>query len=285
MTSSPRGSGAGARRAVNDPFGGLVLALDTASGEGSAAIGGRVGGGDHRLEVLARVGLEAREEHASLLIPRIRQLMEKIGAGLEEFTAIVVGAGPGSFTGVRVGAATAKGLARALNLPLYAFSSLAAAAAEDGSGRFREEGLALSSSPHRSDGILISDFDTLRPRCVLFDARGNRVYAGAYRLGDSGFETLLEPRATELAEVLSGLIPPAAFLMGDGALRHRAILESAGHLVLPPPFGRPTADGLIRLLSLAPDTRPLKDPGRWEPEYLRSSGAERMRKAGSKGKP
>ena len=63
--------------------------------------------------------------------------------------------------------------------------------------------------------------------------------------------------------------------MGEGAVRHRAILEEAGHPVLEAPFGQPTADGLIRLLSLAPETPPLDDPGRWEPEYLRASGAER----------
>jgi hypothetical protein len=64
--------------------------------------------------------------------------------------------------------------------------------------------------------------------------------------------------------------------MGEGALRHRAILEEAGHPVLGPPFGYPTAEGLIRLLSLDPETPPLEDPGRWEPEYLRASGAERI---------
>lgn len=263
------------RQQMNEVFGGLILALDTASQEGSAAVGARASGGGSRLKVLARTSLRAKEEHAALLIPRIRKLMEDVEADIKDFSGIVVGAGPGSFTGVRVGAATAKGLAHALELPLWAFSSLAAAAAEDGSGRIPEERLTLS--PPASDGVLISDFDTLRPRCVLFDARGNRVYAGAYRLGQEGFETLLEPRATDLSGILAGLIPPAAVLMGDGALRHRTVLEAAGHPVLPPPFGRPTADGLIRLLSLAPDTCPLDDPGRWEPEYLRASGAERMR--------
>jgi len=256
------------------PSGGLVLAMDTAMREGSAAIGSRIAGSGLRMEVLARVNLRAEEEHAALLIPRIHQLMEKVGAEFSEFSGVVVGAGPGSFTGVRVGAATAKGLARGLNLPLWAFSSLAAAAAEDGSGRSPRDPIALSR--RGSDGDLISDFDTLRPRFVLFDARGSRVYAGAYRLGPSGFETLLQPRAAEVSEVLAGLIPPGAILMGDGALQHRAILESAGHPVLPPPFGRPTADGLIRILSLDPEAPPLKDPGRWEPEYLRASGAERM---------
>lgn len=282
MDFAARGSRRSGRQ-VRQASGGLILALDTASREGSAAIGAPLRGKGSRVEVLARTNLRAKEEHAALLIPRIRRIMEDVGAQMKDFAGIVVGAGPGSFTGVRVGAATAKGLARALDLPLWAFSSLAAAAAEDGSGRVSGERLTLS--PPGSDGVLISDFDTLRPRCVLFDARGNRVYAGAYRLGHEGFETLLEPRAADLSEILGGLIPTGAVLMGDGALAHRAVLEAAGHPVLPPPFGRPTADGLIRLLSLAPDTPPLEDPGRWEPEYLRASGAERMRTVERKADP
>jgi len=259
-----------------DPFGGLLLAMDTAGREGSAALATRTGTDSGRLEVLARVSLRAEEEHASLLIPRIRALMDEIAADREELSGILVGAGPGSFTGVRVAAATAKGFARALNLPLWAFSSLAAAAVEDGSSRG-----AVGQGPpvwtgDRTGTRLSSDFDTLRPRCVLFDARGERVYVAAYRLAGGQLETLLEPQASTVAEMLDGRLPPGALLMGDGAVRHRAIIEDAGHPVLPAPFGQPTASGLVRLLSLDPTTPPLEDPGRWEPDYLRASGAERM---------
>jgi tRNA threonylcarbamoyladenosine biosynthesis protein TsaB len=259
---------------MNSPFGGLILAVDTSAREGSAALAAPAGADNHQLEVLARVTLRAQEEHASLLIPRIQALMDEIGADREEISGVVVGAGPGSFTGVRVGASTAKGLAKALSLPLWAFSSLAAAAVEDGSTR----GVGGHSAWTRidSNGCFTSDFDTLRPRCVLFDARGDRVYLAAYKLGEGGLETLLEPQAATLSEAMGGLIPEGALLMGDGATQHRMILESTGHPVLPPPFGKPTADGLVRLLSLDPDTPPLDDPGRWEPAYLRASGAERM---------
>jgi hypothetical protein len=112
---------------------------------------------------------------------------------------------------------------------------------------------------------------------VLFDARGGRVYAAAYRIEEEGLRTLLEPRAATIQELLEdGLLPPGAMLLGDGALRHRALLERAGHAVLPPPLGQPSAVGLVRLLAVDPDTPPLEDPGRWEPDYLRASGAERM---------
>ena len=124
------------------PFDGLLLAMDTSGREGSAALATPMGGDPGRLQVLARISLRAEEEHASLLVPRIQALLEEVGAGREELSGILVGAGPGSFTGVRVGAATAKGFARALNLPLWAFSSLAAAAVEDGSPR-NDEGWKL----------------------------------------------------------------------------------------------------------------------------------------------
>ena len=273
-----RGDGSGSGSQVRDPdgFGGLILAMDTSGRRGSAAVAAPVGEDPRRLEVLSRVFLRAEEEHASLLIPRIRALLEEIGADREELAGIVVGAGPGSFTGVRVGAATAKGVSRALRLPLWVFSSLAAAAMADGSSR----GVPFEGHPawggEGETGRLSSDFDTIRPRCVLFDARGDRVYAAAYRLSMGRVETLLAPCATTLTEVLDGLVPPGALLLGDGALRNRAILEEAGHPVLPPPFGEPSADGLIRLLALSPDEPPLDAPERWEPQYLRASGAERM---------
>jgi tRNA threonylcarbamoyladenosine biosynthesis protein TsaB len=234
-----------------EPFGGLFLAMDTSTREGSAALGRR--SGDGVVEILGRVSLAAEEEHASLLIPRIGELMEEVGADMEELEGIVAGAGPGSFTGVRVGAATGKGLAQALGLPLWAFSSLAAAAV----------------SP---DG---EEEASLHPRCVLFDARGDRVYVAAYRIAHDRLETLLEPTATTVTDLMEELIPPGALLMGDGATRHQDLLGGAGHPVLLPPAGVPTADGLLRLLHLDADARPLTDPGRWEPDYLRTSGAER----------
>ncbi|MFH1762595.1 MAG: tRNA (adenosine(37)-N6)-threonylcarbamoyltransferase complex dimerization subunit type 1 TsaB [Gemmatimonadota bacterium] len=234
---------------------GLFLAIDTAGAEGSVAIGHRSGVShrqpETRLEILAGTTLRPDEEHASLLLPRVQDLLGEVGAGVGDLSGVVVGSGPGSFTGVRVGAATAKGLAWALNLPLWAFSSLAAAAAD-------------------------VDDDPFRPRLVLFDARGDRVYAAAYRVARGSMDTLLAPRATTVGEVLDELLPPGALLMGDGALKHQALLQGAGNLVLPPPAGRPSARGLLRLLSLDAEAAPLDDLGRWEPDYLRESGAERM---------
>jgi tRNA threonylcarbamoyladenosine biosynthesis protein TsaB len=255
----------------------LVLAMDTSGRIGSVAVGfwpteSRAGNG----VVLGRRSLEEREEHASLLLPRIQDLLEEVGVGPADLSGLAVGAGPGSFTGVRVGVATAKGMARALRLPLWGFSSLAAAAVGpwgfSGSGPDTREVGGLEEDPSLAS-------DPMRPRCVLFDARGDRLYAAAFRISGEGVEVLLEPRASTVGEMCEGLIPPGAVLMGDGAIRHQADFQQSGFDVLSPPAGVPTAEGLIRLLTLDPLARPLGDPGRWEPEYLRASGAARMHRS------
>jgi tRNA threonylcarbamoyladenosine biosynthesis protein TsaB len=228
---------------------GLVVALDTSARQGSLALGSFAAGGK-RMELLASRRIDIEEEHASLLVPRIEELLAEVESGWSELRGVVAGAGPGSFTGVRVGAATAKGMAWALGLPLWAVSSLVGAAA------------ALEEEP-------------LKPRMVLFDARADRLYVGAFRFGDRQVETLVSPMATTVDRVLEDLVPPGSVLMGDGAWRHRDLLGSLGVPILPSPAGNPSAPGLLRSLALEPANPPVDDLARWGPEYLRASGAER----------
>ena len=254
-------AGPPARSSARKTSGGLILAMDTSGQEGSAALA-RLGPSPGSLQVLASRMLRPEEEHASLLVPRILEIMEEASASRKDLAGIVVGAGPGSFTGVRVGAATAKGVAWALDLPLWAFSSLAAAAAAD------------FGNPGEGPSV----------RCVLFDARGERLYAAAYAFREGAPEVVLDPRATSVEEILRGMIPEGAVLMGDGAWRHLERFRGEGLEVLPPPAGRPTARGLLRLLAADAAQQPLDDPGRWEPCYLRESGAERTWKTRRKWK-
>lgn len=230
----------------------LMLALETSGKVGSAAIG--TWGNNGEMTILAEVWIEKEEEQAAVLMPRIHELLDRVGVAPEDLSGVVVGAGPGSFTGVRIGAATAKGISWALDIEFWAVSSLLGAA------------LASSDEP-------------MRPRMVLIDARGDRLYAAAYREVRDSVETLLEPIATTLGEVMNGLIPPGAVLMGDGAQRHRDLLESQGNPILPEREGRPSARGLLKAAATTPAAAPIEDVGRWNPEYLRVSGAERLWRA------
>jgi tRNA threonylcarbamoyladenosine biosynthesis protein TsaB len=225
---------------------GFHLALDTSGASGFVAVGR---GG----QVLARTRMDRKGQHAARMIPAIRRVLDEASVDVGELSGVIVGEGPGSFTGVRVAAATAKGLARGLGVPLWAVSSLAAGAVGD-----------LGA---RGPGV----------RYVLFDARGERVYAACYGVGSRGVETLLPPHATELRDLLAGDVPDGAAFAGDGAERHRRVIEGAGFRLLPPPVGDPSADALLHLLALHPDTPPVPEAElpTWEPRYVKASSAER----------
>lgn len=218
---------------------GTFLAFDTSGAHGSVAVGAGT-------SVRAARTLEAPQEHASRLIPVIDLVLADAGVDKAGLDGIVVGEGPGSFTGVRVAAATAKGLAHALGLPLWTFSSLAAAALAEDVGPIRY---------------------------VLFDARSDRVYGACYGVGTTAVQDLVEPHGGRLRDVLHGDVAPGAVFVGDGARRHRAAIEGAGFPVGRAP-SRSLAEGLLRLQSLRSQVGPVAHVAAWEPRYVRASSAE-----------
>lgn len=237
----------------------VLIAFETSGPVGSVALA--VDG-----ELAGRVFLGERGGHAAALIPAVEDALAQAGLPRDAITGVVVGSGPGSFTGVRVGAAAGKGLAHGLGVPLYGVSSLMAAA-------LTEEAIPGDVGPWASPGPRAELH--LHVRYVLFDARGDRVFTAAYRLTGGIPETLREPTFAHLPEILEDTELAGAGFCGDGAQRHAGLLQEEGRLVLPPPVGFPSADGLLRYASLSPDFQPLADPFAWEPEYLRASNAER----------
>lgn len=217
------------------------LGLETSGALGSVAV--TVGG-----EVRAELWLETPGKHAAELIPRVEAALAVARVGRADLTGVVVGRGPGSFTGVRIGAAVGKGIAHALGIPLWAISSLEAAA------------VAGDEGPTH--------------RCVLFDARADRVYAACYRVeGARVVATPIAPHATRIADLLDEGVPAGTILMGSGATKHAATLRAGGHEVAPPPAGVPTAGALLRLLLASPGREPVGSLDPWEPEYVKGSSA------------
>lgn len=228
-----------------------ILALDSSTATGSVAVevGGRV-----RAEVTLHVGTG----HSAVLLPAVDQALRWAGVERADLAGVVVGGGPGSFTGLRIGAATAKGIVHALGVPLWSYSALLAVAADSATAD--------------------------RPVCALFDARRRDVYAALYRFAD-GVEEVLAPTALsvdELVERLGGEEPP--ILTGEGALLHADELSAAlGARIAPPHLALPRASALLWLRGVAPELGRVADPARWEPEYVRASGAERIARAGGAG--
>lgn len=239
----------------------VLLALETSGPVGSVALS--VGG-----RVRSRRFLGDPGGHAAAVVPAVAGVLEESGVSRAQVTGVVAGSGPGSFTGVRVAAAAAKGLAFALGVPLWPVSSLLGAA-------LTEQALPGEAGPWGAAGEVVGQH--LHTRFLLFDARGDRVFAAAYRLTDGLPLELRPPFFAHLPEILEEKSLAGAAFCGDGAVRHGARLESEGRLVLPPPLGFPSADGLLRVLAVDPDRPALEDAGGWEPDYLRESSARRTR--------
>lgn len=110
--------------------------------------------------------------HAARLVPALQESLGRAGVERRSLSAIAVGNGPGSYTGTRVGGAAAKGLARALGIPLGGCDTLAA--------------IAYGALADGEEGL------------VALDARRGNVYLGRYRRVGDGITTLRAPSKVSL---------------------------------------------------------------------------------------
>jgi tRNA threonylcarbamoyladenosine biosynthesis protein TsaB len=214
----------------------VYVAIETATDVGSIAVGDGAA-------LLGEVALGVHARHAEMMLPALDFILQGARVDRTAITGVVVGAGPGSFTGVRIAGATARGLAMGLNVPLFAFSSLAALAAS---------------------------VATDRPVCALFDARRGEVYAACYVRAKAGLSALMAPAvcsADDLRERVSVWDP---VYIGDGARRYADVLRIAA-----PVPAWPRASQLLALAAAQPEDGRVLDMAAWEPDYLRASGAER----------
>ena len=106
----------------------MELSIDTASELASVAL-------SQEGALVAECTWRCRRNHSVELLPSVDRLLAQASVDKTSLSAIFVSTGPGMYTGLRVGIATAKGLARALGLPLV------------GVGRLELEAYAHSAFP------------------------------------------------------------------------------------------------------------------------------------------
>ena len=222
-----------------------ILGFDTSTSELSVAI---TSGPAVLAEHEAGPDERGRPRHATALLPAVEAALAEAG-GWERIGRLAVGVGPGTFTGLRIGVATARALAQARGLGLAGVSSLAALAAgvEDAEPRpAAARGASTPSAARRSQRC------TTRPAREIWPA-----WVGP---------------PEELAERV-GELPAPPLAVGDGSVRFRNELESAGATVPEDddPAHRLRARHLCRLAAEAPDARDI------EPNYLRRPDAELWR--------
>ncbi|HXV52884.1 MAG TPA: tRNA (adenosine(37)-N6)-threonylcarbamoyltransferase complex dimerization subunit type 1 TsaB [Solirubrobacterales bacterium] len=183
---------------------GAILGFDTATADAVVAV---TIGGQPVSERRAQPDGSGRPRHAAKLLAEIEAAAADAG-GWEAIERLAVGIGPGTFTGLRIGVTTARALAQARSLPLVGVGSLEAL------------GLGIAE---RAEG---------RKCLPLIDARRAELFGAL--VDDSG-QPLWDPFVAGPEQLLqrladAGLRPLAG---GDGSLRFRAQLESAGVDVLP----------------------------------------------------
>ncbi len=195
----------------------LMLALDTATERASLAVGSPEHHEDIREHFLAGRRDLSRE------IERVAaELLREAGATPRDLAAIVVADGPGSFTGLRIGIAFAKGLAKALGVPLLTAPSLMGAA---------------------------QSLDRYGPVRAEYDALRGETYRAVYAFTDTAVETVTPPtlsvgagdgpRATEADASAAALIELAGLTGGTTEVTDVAGWE--------PAYGRPAEAEARRL--------------------------------------
>jgi len=170
--------------------------------------------------------LQQRPAHGAELLPGVARLLDDAGLGWGDIDAVALGVGPGAFTGLRIGVATARALARAHGAELRAVSSLAALA-------------------------LCIEAPVALP---LIDARRGELFAALYEDGRQTMEPFAAaPDVVAETVAATGKNPLAA---GDGSVRFREVLETAGIRVAAPGSRAHVVRGLsvCRLASTAPPT-------------------------------
>jgi len=173
----------------------LLLALDTSTRIASVGV-------HDGEQVLSEVTWLAGREHSTRLLVEADFALSRVGRDQRELTGLVVARGPGSFTGVRVAISVAKGMAFALQVPLWGVSTLDVVAA-----------MAVTELP-----VL----------AVLEAGRGR--YATA--LYEGGRCTGL-PRLATLGELAQLILQPT-LLIGELNAQARAVLESTTQARLAP---------------------------------------------------
>ena len=248
----------------------IVLALDTSTSQGGVALV------DDTLTVRARAVWQRVKSHSEFLTPTIEGVLREAQLTLKDVDALAVGHGPGSFTGIRIAVSAVKGLAYALQKPVYAFDTL--------------EILAHGVSDHS------------RPVLSLVNAHKNLLFANvydwrAYPLDDWRAQALADwqPSAADDWEARSGrwvprhkiealsleaiarLVQEPILCVGDGYLEYEDHfrLELRKSLIRDAAFAdEPSPETLGRMALTLGNHNQALEWNSLQALYIRASGAE-----------
>lgn len=223
--------------------------------------------------LIAEYTMNHKKTHSETLLPMIDEIVKTSEIKLEELDAIAIAAGPGSFTGLRIGAATAKGLALAIDKPIVPVKTC--------------EGLAFNM--WGAEGLV----------CPIMDARRNQVYTGIYLV--KGNVDVIMPQQPmdihDLIEKLNGIkeesessssnisASPSVTFLGDGVDIYEKNIWDEIKIpckMAPANMNRQRAASVAAYGEILYKEKKYVSADDFAPEYLRKSQAERVREENSK---
>jgi tRNA threonylcarbamoyladenosine biosynthesis protein TsaB len=173
-----------------------ILAIETATGMGGVAL-------MEDETLLAEYRMDMTMAHAERLMVMVDRVLKDGGLTPDDLDALAVSIGPGSFTGLRVAVSTVKGWVTGKPIPVAAVPTLEAMAWTVPAG-----------------GYSI---------CPMIDAKKREVYAALFSCHEDGTlkrameDQVISPEV--LCERLREPSSPPTVFLGDGASKHREVLE------------------------------------------------------------
>jgi tRNA threonylcarbamoyladenosine biosynthesis protein TsaB len=221
------------------------VAIETTTPHGSIA----VAVADRLLESTA---LDPVRRHNLELAAEIDRLLRKHGAGPADLGRLFLSIGPGSFTGLRIAVATAKMLAYALPLEVFAVPTIE---------------------------VVVANVPAARsPVAVCLSRKQEQVYGAVYRHEAGRWRPAVEPAVRTWRELLAAAPRPLAAVGEIGPLGP----DDAQVQALGADLAKPRSD-MVWALGLALARRGLAaDPHRLEPLYARRPEAVERWEASSR---
>lgn len=227
----------------------MILGIDSSSLVASVAL-------IDDTTIIAEYTINLKKTHSQTLLPMIDEIIKMTGIDKKEIEAIAVTNGPGSFTGLRIGAATAKGLAFALDIPIIGVSTIK----------------AMAYNYNHCNKLI----------CPIMDARRNQVYTGIYECQNEELKEILEPCAVSIVELIDKILKldREIIFIGDGIPVYQDYINenlSVCHYFANNHLNRQKSSSLAALAIQMYKNGQAENADSFAPRYMRLSQAERER--------
>lgn len=181
----------------------MLIAFDTSTNVASVALYSENG-------IIAETTWQSHRNQTAHLMPVAQKMLDLQKAGPDKLTGVAVALGPGSFNGLRVGVSAAKGVALALNIPLFGYSSL--------------DMLAYQNS--YLNGLL----------CTIVEAGRGRLGVGFYRVKAGSWKQTGEYVNLTAGELIERVTQPTFFCGELTFAQRQELAEGLGKnaTILPP---------------------------------------------------